>query len=136
MSEHSVDFKSLSEEVKIIGASIEARKFESILKKHSEDSKNVRRALAVLISDFKMEKMMEKLKKCNRTDVIEAAYCMKEQFNEKMKDNALVFEDYKDKLKRKKAFEKHLRDEIARLEKQILGLQNLTVEDSSLENAF
>ena len=121
MSEHLNDIKSLFEEVKEIGASLKARKLESILKKHSENLKNVRRSVIVMISDVTMKEMMKKLLKCARTDVIEAVYCMKEQFNEEMNNNSLMYENYENKPKKKRAFEKHFRDEIARLEKQILG---------------
>ena len=133
MTDQLDDIKSLFEEVKEIGESLEAKKLESILKKHPEDPKNVRRPVSVMMSAVTMEQMVEKLLKCGRADVIEAVYCLKKQFNEKMNNNSLLYENYENKLKKKRARERHFREEIARLEKQILGLQKLIVEDPSID---
>ena len=76
---------------------------------------------------------MKKLLKCNKTDVIEAIYCMKKQFNETINNNALIYENYVTKLKKKRIFKKHFRDDIVKLKKQILDLQNFSVKNSSFD---
>ena len=76
---------------------------------------------------------MKKLFKYNKTNVIEVVYCIKKQFKEKMNNNALMFENYENKLKKKRIFEKRFRDEIVKLKKQILEIQNFIVENSFLD---
>ena len=104
------DIKSLFEEVKKIEESLKARKLENILKKHFENLKNVRKFVFVMMSAVTIKQMMKKLLKYDRIDVIEAVYCLKKQFNEKMNNNSLLYENYENKLKKKKARKKHFRE--------------------------
>ena len=101
MSNQLNDIKSLFERIKKIEAFLKARKLKNILKKHSKNLKNVRNFLIVMISDVTMKQMMKKLLKCDKVDVIEAVYCMKKQFNEKMNNNSLLYKNYENKLKKK-----------------------------------
>ena len=111
------DIKSLFEEVKKIKESLKAKKLESILKKHSENLKNVRKSVFVMISVVTMKQMMKKLLKCDRTDVIEAVYFLRKQFNEKINNNFLLYENYENKLKKKRVRKRHFREKIAKLKK-------------------
>ena len=96
------DIKSLLKEVKKIKKSLKARKLENILKKHSENLKNVRRFVFVMMSAVTIKQIMKKLLKCDKADVIEAVYCLKKRFNEKMNNNFMLYENYENKLKKKK----------------------------------
>ena len=95
------DIKSMLEEVKKIEESMKARKLENILKKHSENFKNVRKSVFVMMSAITMKQMMKKLLKCDKADVIEAVYCLKKRFNEKMNNSSLLYENYENKLEKK-----------------------------------
>ena len=120
------------EKMKKIEESLKARKLENILKKHSENLKNVRRFVFVMMSAVTMKQMMKKLLKCDKADVIEAVYCLKKRFNEKMNHSFLLYENYEKKLKNKRIRKKHFREKIAKLKKQIIEFQK-RIEDSSFD---
>ena len=126
------DIKSMLEKMKKIKESLKARKLENILKKHSENFKNVRRSVFVMMSAITMKQMMKKLLKCDKADVIEAVYCLKKRFNEKMNNSSLLYENYEKKLKHKKVRKKHFREKIVKLKRQIIEFQkrieNLSVD--------
>ena len=122
MTNQSNDIKSLFEEVKKIEESLKARKLKSILKKYFENLKNVRRSVFVIMSAVTMKQIMKKLLKCDRVNVIKAVYCLKKEFNEKMNNNFLLYDDYENKLKKKRVRKKHFREKIVKLKKQILEL--------------
>ena len=123
------------EEVKKIEESMKARKLENILKKHSENFKNVRKSVFVMMSAITMKQMMKKLLKCGKADVIEAVYCLKKRFNEKMNNSSLLYENYEKKLKHKKARKKHFREKIVKLKRQIIEFQK-RIENSSVDVKF
>ena len=100
------DIKWLFEKVKKIKKSLKTRKLENILKKHSENLKNVGKFVFVMMSVVTMKQMTKKLLKCDKTDVIEAVYCLKKQFNEKINNNSLLYENYKNKLEKKESSKK------------------------------
>ena len=127
------DIKSLFEKMKKIEESLKARKLKSILKQHSENFKNVRRSVFVMMSAVTMKQIMKKLLKCDRANVIEVVYCLKKQLNERMNNNSLLYENYENKLKKKKARKKHFREKIVKLKKQIHEFQKLIVENSFID---
>ena len=73
----------------------------SILKKHFEKFKNIQEFVLAMISAVTIKQIIKKLLKCDRIDVIEVVYCLKKQFNEKMNNNSLLYENYKNKLRKK-----------------------------------
>ena len=101
MSKHLHDIKSLFEKVKKIESFEKERILESMLKKHFKNFKNVRKFVIVIMFDVTMKKKMKKLLKCAKTEVFETVYCMKKQFNEKINNNFLMYENYENKLKKK-----------------------------------
>ena len=129
------DIKSMLEEVKKIEEFMKAKKLKNILKKHSENFKNVRKSVFVMMSAITMKQMMKKLLKCDKADVIEAVYCLKKRFNEKMNNSSLLYENYEKKLKHKKARKKHFREKIAKLERQNIEFQK-RIENSSVDVKF
>ena len=126
------DIKSMLEKVKKIEKSLKARKLKNILKKHSENLENIRKSVFVMMSAVTMKQMMKKLLKCDKADVIEAVYCLKKRFNEKMNNSSLLYENYENKLKKKRARKKHFREKIAKLKKQIIEFQK-RIENSSVD---
>ena len=126
------DIKSMLEEVKKIEEFMKAKKLKNILKKHSENFKNVRKSVFVMMSAITMKQMMKKLLKCDKADVIEAVYCLKKRFNEKMNNSSLLYENYEKKLKHKRARKRHFREKIAKLKRQIIEFQK-RIENSSVD---
>ena len=129
------DIKSMLEEVKKMKKSLKTRKLKNILKKHSENLKNIRKSVFVMMSAITMKQMMKKLLKCDKADVIEAVYCLKKRFNEKMNNSFLLYENYEKKLKHKKARKKHFREKIAKLKRQIIEFQK-RIENSFVDVKF
>ena len=111
---------------------MKAKKLKNILKKHFENFKNVRRSVFVMMSAVTMKQMMKKLLKCDKADVIEAVYCLKKRFNEKMNNSSLLYENYEKKLKHKRARKRHFREKIAKLKRQIIEFQK-RIENSSVD---
>ena len=126
------DIKSMLKKVKKIEESLKARKLKNILKKHSENFKNVRKFVFVMMSAITMKQMMKKLLKCDKADVIEGVYCLKKRFNEKMNNNSLLYENYEKKPKNKKTRKRHFREKIAKLKRQIIEFQK-RIENSSVD---